>query len=356
MKLLHVISSLSGGGAERQLSYLLPALAARGHEVHVAYLTTGPRPPDFGDTGVILHPIQHASNYDPRILLSLLGFVRRLQPDVVHSWIVQMDVLAGVVTRVTGVPWVFREASCEVRAAARGPKERCRRVVSRWARYIVANSRGGHSYWERLRPEIPKCVIMNGISSTPFKGNRRPRGERHGRVLFAGRLVPLKQAAMLTRAFGRFAQNLGCELTICGTGSEEPAIRRLCQQLGIEERVHLLGHVSQDMLVEEMGRSDLLVNPSLYEGCPNVVLEAMAASCPVAVSDIPAHRDILDEETALFFDPKDDQSLERALHTGVTEATQGELRARQARAKAEEFSIDGMAGRYCDVYDLVRQG
>jgi len=101
MKILHCISALSGGGAERQLSYMLPKLVLEGIETHVAYLSEGPDPPDIHENGVILHPISHLNNYDPRILLHLVLLIRRLRPDYLYSCILQMDVLSGLAARLT---------------------------------------------------------------------------------------------------------------------------------------------------------------------------------------------------------------------------------------------------------------
>ena len=70
MKILHLIPTLSGGGAERQLNYLVNELVNMGHEVHICYLNEGIDKPNFDN--ITLHHIKAKSNYNPFILLQLI--------------------------------------------------------------------------------------------------------------------------------------------------------------------------------------------------------------------------------------------------------------------------------------------
>ena len=109
MRILHLLPHLSGGGAERQLSYLAPELVRSGHDVHIAYYHEGCQKPNL--PGIVLHKINKISNYDPFIVWKLCQLIRRIKPDILQSWIMQIDILGGIAARICGVPWVFREAS-----------------------------------------------------------------------------------------------------------------------------------------------------------------------------------------------------------------------------------------------------
>ncbi|HMA54166.1 MAG TPA: glycosyltransferase, partial [Acidobacteriota bacterium] len=93
MRILHLIPKLSAGGAERQLSYLASELARGGHEVHIGYSREGPERPDL--IGVVLHRLESRSNYSPLLLRQLVRLIRSVKPDVVQTWILQMDILGG---------------------------------------------------------------------------------------------------------------------------------------------------------------------------------------------------------------------------------------------------------------------
>src|SRR5437867_2365724 len=105
MRILHLIPNLIHGGAQRQLSYLAPELARLGHEIHVAYSEGGPNLARLEVSNIVLHPLHSRNNYDPSVLAQLLRLVLRVRPDIIQTWIVQMDILGGIVARMTQTPW-----------------------------------------------------------------------------------------------------------------------------------------------------------------------------------------------------------------------------------------------------------
>jgi hypothetical protein len=195
MRILHALPSLSGGGAERQMSYLASAQARAGHEVGVAYRSEGPEPPEL--PGVVRHALRASGNHDPRLLVRLVALLRRVRPEIAHTWILQMDVLAGLAARLTGTPWVCREP---VSGATYGGawKHRLRRGLLRGADAIVANSTAGERYWAGLHPGGTRCVIGNALpldaieaapptppealGVAPGRRFARPRGAPHRRA------------------------------------------------------------------------------------------------------------------------------------------------------------------------------
>src|SRR5688572_18448158 len=89
---LHIIPTLLGGGAERQLSYLAGETAKRGWDVYVAYLKEGMNCQRLENAGVTLIKLPANGNHDPSILWNLVRLVNRLRPSVVQTWILQMDI------------------------------------------------------------------------------------------------------------------------------------------------------------------------------------------------------------------------------------------------------------------------
>jgi glycosyltransferase involved in cell wall biosynthesis len=97
-----------------------------------------------------------------------------------------------------------------------------------------------------------------------------------------------------------------------------------------------------------MKRADVLVSLSRVEGCPNVVLEAMACGCPLVVSDIPAHREILDEHSARFVDP--DDTIKAAADIKAILAHGDAARVRAARECAAGRPVEATASSYEQLY------
>src|SRR5689334_17836594 len=96
MKILHCIPSMQGGGAERQLTYLAAELRRQGEEVHVAITSHGVNFDRLVAAGAVVHELHGRSPHDPALVLQLRALIAALDPAIVQSWLLQMDVVAGV--------------------------------------------------------------------------------------------------------------------------------------------------------------------------------------------------------------------------------------------------------------------
>src|SRR5690606_20976046 len=100
-----------------------------------------------------------------------------------------------------------------------------------------------------------------------------------------------------------------------------------------------------------LGEGDALVSMSRFEGQPNVVLEAMAAGCPVIVSSIPAHQELLDERSARFVAVNDAAALAQAITELSADPHTASRRAQEARAVVESQSAEVICDRYLQAYE-----
>lgn len=105
-------------------------------------------------------------------------------------------------------------------------------------------------------------------------------------IVAAGRLREQKNFAHLIRAFARIASESPARLVIVGKGREGEKLRALVDELGLRERVSLAGY--QDNPYAFLARADAYVHPSLWEGLPNALMEAMACGVPVIAADCPS--------------------------------------------------------------------
>jgi glycosyltransferase involved in cell wall biosynthesis len=136
-------------------------------------------------------------------------------------------------------------------------------------------------------------------------------------VATAGVLTPGKNFEVLLRCL-RNVGVPGLSLAIIGDGSSEADIhyvdglRKLARRLDLEKKVIFTGWVEKGKLWRLLRAADLFILPSLKEGMPNVLLEALGCDVPCLGSNIPGIRDILCHET-LMFDPHDDEGLTEKL-------------------------------------------
>jgi glycosyltransferase involved in cell wall biosynthesis len=339
MKILHCIPTVGYGGyggAERQISYLAPALVKRGHEVHVASAQRGVFEARLIDGGVTLHDVGGRGNHDLRIFWKLLRLMAALRPDVVQTNLPQMDVFGGLAALLTRTPWIVRESSAAP-SYRRGSKSGLRRLLGRAASAIVSNSREGDAYWRaaRTRRVIANGVPLEEIGAAAAEGNV---------VLFAGRMDEGKNAATLVDALNLL--DVDFTAALCGDGPQRRALERKAGP-----RIEFAGWVGD--LWERMRRAAVVVSLSRFEGCSNVVLEAMACGTPLVVSDIAAHRELLGDDGALFVDADDPAAAAAAIAATLRDRGFAQARARAARARAVRCSVDETARLYEEVYRAI---
>jgi glycosyltransferase involved in cell wall biosynthesis len=352
---------MAGGGAERQLTYLVRELVQLNWDVHVALVHGGPNLTRLQATGATVHEVHALGNYDPRIFVRLIGIIRSTKPDVVQCWLLQMEVLGGVAAHITGVPWIFSERASEL-AYPRTFKMWLRRKAGAAATAIVANSREGDRYWQdQVSTGVRRYVIPNGLPLEEIE--RAPRADdmdAHATdgeplVLNAGRFEYQKNFETFVRALRFVAAERPVQALCCGDGSLRSRVQQLAGDLGLSEQVHFTGYASN--LWSLIKRADVLVSTSFFEGSPNVVLEAMACGCPLVVSDIPTHREILDDDSAVFVDPRNPREIADAIIRVLNDSDGAARRAMQARARVQRYSTAGVARQYAQVYgDISTRG
>ncbi|HSW48962.1 MAG TPA: glycosyltransferase [Bryobacteraceae bacterium] len=364
MRILHLIQSLAHGGAERQLVYLARGLMESRHDVHVGFLDGGPNFSELQASGAMLHHLGRGDvrqargrglhNYDARLVFSLVRLIREVKPDLVHTWITQMDIFGGVACRLSRTPWVLREPSSG-KAYERCLKPALRAWLARGAQAVVANSAGGADYWRQKAPGIRCWVVPNGVRVDGTKCERPPAlamtpGRKH--ILYAGRFTPGKNVETLVRAAVEVVRQFPeASVSLCGDGPERAKAGRLAAELGLDRHVRLAGDVSD--IWEVLKRADVFVSLSLLEGQPNCVLEAMSCGCPVVVSDIAAHRELLDETSALFVSPLDVSQVAEAIRLALSRPEEARERAERARLIAKRHSVAAMTSGYVEVYRHV---
>lgn len=352
MRILYCIPNLRYGGAERQLSYLASELAGMGHEIHVASSRGGSNLDRLKSSGAKWHHVGGFSNHDPMIFFRLVSLIQRLKPDVVQTILTPMDIMGGAAALLTRTRWILKESS-SAPLYATGWRHKLRLALGHLADGVVSNSAGGDSYWHsagvRARLIIPNTIPFNEVARDDSQHVVAPQFETGVKlVLFAGRMDEGKNVETLITALAKLARDVPFVAMLCGDGPRRPDLERLAGELGLGRCVLFPGYVSN--LWHLMKRADALVSLSKFEGCPNVVLEAAACGSPLVISDIPAHREMLDGRDALFVDPDDAVKAADALKLTLTCGAAARARAETARNKVAGSSVETTARLYERLY------
>ena len=294
------ITELDLGGAERALAALATGLDRRRWRPTVVAL---------GPEGELAAPIRAAGievrclDVDPRrpgrAILRLASALRAIAPALVQSFLFHANLAARLASPFAGRPWVV--GGLRVAERQRLWHLTIDRRTNRLATGSVCVSAGVERFARKIvkLPADRLCVIPNGVDPAPFDRAiptaRASLGvpESAPLALFVGRLDPQKGLAILLDAAEIVSRmRPDWHLALVGSGPEGGALRaRTNAHPALSDRVHWLGR--RDDVPGLLKTADLLVLPSLWEGMPNVVLEAMAAGRAVVGTEVEGTEDLV---------------------------------------------------------------
>lgn len=197
---------------------------------------------------------------------------------------------------------------------------------------------------------VSKVMVMRNAVPLPPHAKRHTRATP--RILTVGRMTRQKDHAMLMVALGLLAR-AGHQFTaeIIGEGALYEFVRDRARSEGISERVVFRGALPHDAVLREYTGADIFVLSSLWEGCPNVVLEAMAHGVPVVATAVGGVPELVEHEASgLLVPPRDPKAFADALGRLVADAELRAVMGNAARSRAGLFMPDV---RFQRLYRLV---
>lgn len=367
MKILYLIDSLGVGGTERQLALSVAALDQQRIQSYVCYL----HPPSdlercFIDQGVPIYNLHVSGKWQwGSGILKLRRLVKSLGIDLIHTQLFNSDVIGGLVGRLSGVPVVSTLAtSCYEREwlIDNPGTNRWKLAQSRMIRSLIAKRCNQHiiavseyvkgSAMRQLRISPEKTsVIHRALSPQWFEAGSSPQSlpqslevlesnlglnDAHPVLLNTGRLIPAKGQRYLIEAMPDILRKLPkARLLIAGDGPLLSDLTGLCNRLGVKEHVLLLGQRDDVRALFEI--SDIFVFTSLYEGCPNALLEALSLGKPCVATQIPAVEEIVQHGQHGFLVPPQSP---QAVAAAVVELVGNSKRAREMAISAQQIVRD----------------
>ena len=225
------------------------------------------------------------------------------------------------------------------------------RWTSRLADAVVAPSRATARELERDYGCQVDRVIPNGVFPLASPSGAR----REETILYVGRLRTRKAVAVLLEAFAKItARRSGVILDLVGSGEQEPALRRATAALGLGDRVRFRGALPRRAVAELYHSAGIFCLPSIYEGFPVAILEAMSAGLPVVATDVAGIPEAVENGvTGYVVPPENVDALARRLQELLeNEALRGGMGEAGRRRFENAFSIERVTA---DHFDLYRQ-
>lgn len=328
IRLLAVMASLVGGGAERQMVLLLRQLDRARFAPELCLLNAeGPflddLPPDVRVTN--LRKRRPSDLF--RLIVVLARLIRKGRYDAVLARVDYTNFVttAAVWLSRTRVPTIIVEDSAQARELAGRRDRRAREALLRWtyrrASLIVVPSPGVAEEVKQCVPGLADIrVIPNMVDRTASPCGGRNDGARAQQslvpvIIAVGRLTPAKGFDVLVAAFERVNRGRPCLLKIVGDGPEMAALRAQVQSANLANRVEFTGFLQDPF--RAFPRIDVFVCSSLWESFGNVLIEAMALGLPVVSTDAPHGPRYLmrDGENGLVAKAGDAEDLARKVET-----------------------------------------
>jgi len=312
-RILHLITTLERGGAEKQLLVLVTKQIQSGADVKVAYLKgQGSLKVDFEKAGAQVLPPNHFN-----LLITLLKLIRMSQsvgPHIVHSHLPRAEIVGRVLILFTNSKFIVSRHNSE----SFFPKSYnlVSSSLSRWvllrAHCIICISEATRDFMIKNR-EIPEGVLERiRVIRYGFDDSFEPapKGFKFkycigtiSRLSFQKNITIQIEALDILRKQSKAPWNL----RIIGSGPLEVNLRKRVTSLGLDKYVNFVSHVSDVSFA--LSEIDIFVLSSIYEGFGLVLLEAMQSNTPILASNVSAIPEVLGKDYAGLFNPRDPKEL-----------------------------------------------
>jgi glycosyltransferase involved in cell wall biosynthesis len=292
-KILYIISTLKRSGPTNQLYYIIKYLDRSIFNPYIVTLSNeslDSRWKDFASLEVNLFSLK-LSRVSGLLLAKsrIKEQINNINPDIIQTQGVRSDYILSKIN--TKIPWILTsrcyplEDYIMIYTKTLGKlmalkhlsvMKKCKNVVS--CSNAIAQKLSIHG--------IKSLAIQNGTEVLKKRVKESNNKYSPPIFLYVGHLIPRKNVSFIIKAFNIFSQLNPGSLIILGEGKESTYLK----QLAINNNIYFEGRVNN--VIDYLNISDYFISPSLSEGLPNAVLEALAAGLPVFLSDIPSHLEI----------------------------------------------------------------
>lgn len=292
--------------------------------------------------------------------LSMRPWIRELRRDfpfdiIIAAWAYPDAVAASLLAREAKVPLITAVLGSDVNEFPDlfGLRPQIRFGFRRAQRVLAVSRDIAARVVELGAPRERVLVQHNGVDGARFKIRSRAEarksvGIEHERPVigYVGNIRPVKGSDVLIEAMDHLVKQIGnhdAELWIVGSGEIEAQVRARTKALGLDSRVRFLGRQPHDAIPRWMSAVDVFCLPSRNEGCPNVILEALASGKPVVASRVGGIPELLtDGENGYLVPAEDPAALAGALSTALARTWDPEA----LRASVTFLSWDAVALTY----------
>lgn len=354
MRILHVITSLHTGGAEKLMVDLLPRFRSMGHDVELLLFdgTATPFYKELEQSGITIHYLSIGGNvYNPANILKARKYFSRY--DIIHTHNTACQYFISIASRLV-------RNHCRLVTTEHNTTNRRRTIplfrhidklmYRNYDRIIAIAQSTADNLSDFIGGDIGIDIIDNGIDISKYKSDASlPFGPSLPIIIsMIAAFREQKNQETLIRALTLLPDNV--KLRLVGDGERREILTNLVNGLNLGDRVEFMG-VRRD-IPSIMGQSHIIVLSSHWEGLSLSSVEGCASGRPMIASDVPGLREVVGGAGILFPD-NDYEALANEIKKLIADRTYYDNVAMQCQERAKNYDINVMARKYNSLYESL---
>lgn len=357
-KILLITENLGSGGAERQICGLASLLTKAGYPCRlITYVENQFYEPYLRQNGVDYQFVPELWNHNTRVIRAA-KYVRQFKPDVVISFLPSVNKTMCLAKLLFKAKLVVSERNNNTRITR---ADKVQFNLYRMADAIVPNSNSQGAFIRSHFPFLGKKVhpIINFVDVNRFTPAAAPAQNNVLRIVTVARYTGQKNVLTYMKAV-RMVKDMGLNVHFDWYGDKKhnaayyAEVERAYRSLGIEDYLTL--HDPNQKIEEEYRKADIFCLPSLYEGYPNVVAEAMSCALPILCSNVYENPYIVEEGVNGFlFNPENEDEIVNAVRkmVALSPAERQEMGKRNRELCMTRNTEEAFLNSYVDLIDRL---
>ena len=354
INILYIIGSLNSGGAERQLTELAKALDKKRFNVYIViYHDIIHYKEILDEENVTVKVMEKKFKYDPSFPFQLASYCKEKEIDIIHAYSESAGFWSRLAGKIAGIKTITHIQNTNYSSGF----FRLEKYMGWMDSLMIANSYAGEDEYLENIPRRKIRVIQNGLNLKliPDKSELTMEPEKN-KVICVGRISKQKNYMCLLKAIERIKDKINnLEVNIWGRIMHADKYEEMTKYISNNELGEFVKYRGESPdIIKEMASSQLMVLTSLWEGFPNVVMEALACGTPVIASNVADLKYLVKHGEYGFLFPKND---DKALAIRLLEffSSEPEIRKRMGEGGRQHvlknYTIEIMAEKTAKVYE-----
>ena len=353
MKIVEVMPFWGLGGAEIMCENLIYELKELGHNVVVIslYDTKTAITQRFEEAGIDIRYLSKKRGFDLSMYKKLKEIFVHEHPDVIHTHIHTTQYVFPI-TKKLKIKTIHTIHSIALKEAPRITRFFNKYYFKHFYAIPVALSdivkQSVIDVYKLAKDSVP--VVFNGINLSKCKPKNGYHLDEKFKIVHVASYQEVKNHIGLIDAFEKFCSKYPCaELHLIGDGQRRSIIEQLVRDKNLEECV--IFHGFQSCVHDFLQQMDLFTLPSLYEGIPMSILEAMGTGLPIVATRVGGIPNLLTNDESAILTAVDSDEISLAFEKLYHSAELRERLGKTALARSKDFSSKEMARKYLEIYE-----